>query len=102
LRWDAARVYAERAIRVNPWRWQYHQTLATIHAQHEDWRAAIQECQEVLKLHATSRETRRLLVACYLRAGDSVRARAELDLLLLLTPTEQQESLRRWFEQQVR
>jgi tetratricopeptide (TPR) repeat protein len=99
---DAARGYAERAIQVNPWRWQYHQTLAAIHAQTGAWREAVRECQETLQLHPASLATRRLLVAGYLRTGDKAKARTEFGVVLSQSPPEQQDALRRWFEQQAR
>jgi tetratricopeptide (TPR) repeat protein len=72
---DTARTHAERAIRVNPWRWQNHQILAAVHAQDEDWRAAIHECQEALKLDAANLAARKLLITGYLRIKDTVQAR---------------------------
>jgi tetratricopeptide (TPR) repeat protein len=98
----AARGYAERAIQLNPWRWQYHHALATIYSQAEDWREAVRECQEALQLNPAGLATRRVLVTGYLRTGDTAKARTEFEILLSLSQPEQQEALRRWFAQQVR
>jgi hypothetical protein len=100
---DAARMLVERAILVNPWRWQYHQMLAMLHAQNEDWHAAIGQCKETLALNPASPAARKLLVSCYLRAGDRAKAQNEFfDVLLPSSPPQQQESLRGWFERQMR
>ncbi|HLJ93226.1 MAG TPA: multiheme c-type cytochrome [Gemmataceae bacterium] len=97
-----AQAYAERAIRVNPWRWQYHQVLVAIHAQANDWQAAVEECQKTLQLNAFSLASRRLLITSYLRVGNRTKAQAEFALLLPLVGPEQQESLRHWFERELR
>jgi hypothetical protein len=99
---DAARAYAERALRVNPWRWQYHQMLAAIQVHNEDWPQAIQECQETLKLHQASLTARGLLITSYLRTGQKAKEQMEFNRLLLLSPPQQQEALRHRFEQQLR
>jgi tetratricopeptide (TPR) repeat protein len=101
-RHDAARAYADRAIRVNLWRWQYHQILADVDAQSENWRAAIEECQKVLALDAANLATRRLLVTSHLRTGDRASAQAEFAVLLPMMPPDRQESVRRWFEREAR
>lgn len=101
-RYHVARRHAERAVQVNPWRWQYHQTLAAIHAQTRDWREAIRECQETLQLHPASLGTRRVLVTAYLRTGDQAKARTEFGVVLSLSPLGQHEALRRWFEELAR
>ena len=99
---DAAGSYAERAVRVNPYRWQYHQMLAAVHVQKEDWTKAVQECQETLKLNLASLAARGLLVTSYLRTGQKAKAQAEFNRMLSLSSPEQQEALRRRFERQLR
>jgi predicted CXXCH cytochrome family protein len=98
---DAGRSYAERAVRANPWRWQYHQALAQACAQANDWPGAMRECQEVFKLHAAEPGTRQLLVVCYLKLGDRPQAQREFDTLMGLNPPDA-EKLRAWFAQQMR
>jgi len=97
----AAKSYAEQAVRVNPWRWEYHLALARVFAQGNDWDSVARECHEVLKLHAAEMGARRLLVLSYLRRGKKVEAQREFDILMALGPP-QPEELRRWFEQQMR
>src|SRR5262249_11489327 len=43
-RFVEAREYAERAVRANPWRWQYHHTLAQACAHLKDWPAGVRTC----------------------------------------------------------
>ncbi len=98
---DTARLYVERAIQVNPWRWEYHLTLAKVYAQGNDWASAAKECREVHKLYATNPESRHLLVGSLLRQKDKAEAKREFDILMELNPPKPEE-LRRWFEQQMR
>lgn len=98
---DTARLYAERAIQVNPWRWEYHLTLAKVYAQGNDWASAAKECREVHKLYATNPESRHLLVVSLLRQKDKSEAKREFDILMELNPPKPEE-LRRWFELQMR
>jgi predicted CXXCH cytochrome family protein len=97
----AARSYAERAVRVNPWRWEYHFALARVFAQGNEWESAARECREVLKLNATETGARRLLVLCYARQKKKDDAQREFTTLLALRPPQPDE-LRRWFEEQMR
>jgi Flp pilus assembly protein TadD len=73
--------YWKRVISVDAWNWQAFDELAMLLAQHQEWKAAAEQCQQALKLHPTDLETRKLLAECYLRLGDQTRARAELDVL---------------------
>jgi tetratricopeptide (TPR) repeat protein len=93
---DAARGYWERAVRVNPWRYEFRDGLAAACAQLRDWRAAIEECQQTLQLNPFKWEVRKLLVRCYLAMGAKDRARTEFDLLLALQPSNS-EALRLWY-----
>jgi len=97
----AAQSYAERAVRVNPWRWEYRLALARACAQKNDWESAARECREVLKLHATELGARRLLVLCYARQRKRADAQREFDTLMDLGPPQPDE-LRRWFAEQTR
>jgi tetratricopeptide (TPR) repeat protein len=76
-----ARAFAERAIKANPWMWQYHQLRAAALAQEGDWKAAAEACKAAIKLNPASGPSRQLLMTCYLRLGDQTRAREEKQLL---------------------
>jgi Tfp pilus assembly protein PilF len=93
---DAARAYWERAIHVNPWRYEFHYGLAAARAQRRDWLGAIQECQQALQLNPFKAEVRRLLIHCYLASGAKEQARRELEKALALDPATA-EALRRWY-----
>jgi hypothetical protein len=82
-----ARLYAERAIKANPWMWQYHQLHAASLAQEGNWQAAAQACRDAIKINPASAPSRQLLITCYLRTGDQTRARAEQDMLERLRPS---------------
>lgn len=92
----AARGYWERAIRVNPWRYEFHDGLAAACAQLRDWPAAVAECQRALQLNPFKWEVRKLLVRCYLAMGAKEQARKEFERLLALEPPEP-EALRQWY-----
>ncbi len=94
----AARSYAQRAIDLNPWRWEYHQVLARVYAQDKDWVSSMRSCQEALKLNALEPGTNRHLVLCHVRLGDRAQAQKAFETLLLLIPAQTDE-LRRWYAQ---
>jgi hypothetical protein len=100
-RFGDARALAERAVRANPWRWQYHQKLAEACASATDWAAALRSCREALKLNAADPGVRWLVVLCHIRLGDKPQAQKEFDTLLGLNPP-QTEELRRQFAQLMR
>jgi hypothetical protein len=99
---EQARSFAERAIRVNPWMWQYHQMLAEARVQMNDWKGAADSCQQAIKLEPANLSCRQLLIRCYLRLGDTSAARGELDACLILMPPAERENFRRAIEQQLR
>ena len=101
-RQDLAADYARQALQLNPWRWQSHQDVAAAAALRKDWPGAVAACREALKIDPASLPVRDLLMACYLRLGDRARAQAELDIMLLLVPPQEQEKLRRRFAAQAR
>ena len=96
-RLDLATTFARQAAQSNPWRWQAHQNLAAVAALSKDWPGAVSACREALKINPASLPTRDLLIACYLQLGDRPKAQAELDVMLLLVPPQEQEKLRRRF-----
>lgn len=100
-RQDVARSFAQRAITVNPGRWEYHQTLARVYAQDKDWQASLRSCQESLKLNSLEPGANRHLVLCYLQMRDRVQAQKAFEILVRLNPSQADE-LRRWFAQQMR
>jgi len=98
---ENARAYLKRAIRVNPWRWQYHHLLAAVFFESGEWERAAREWRKSLRLEPFySSSRRRFLVECYLRLGDVEQAQKEFETLLQLSPEERRPDLRRWFEHQ--
>jgi hypothetical protein len=97
---DAARSYAERAIRVNPWNWQYHHLVAGSWFQQKEWSKAEGACLQSLKLEACNAESRQLLVACYLRLGHRDKAQTQFRILLQVTPEKLRPELVRWYDAQ--
>jgi tetratricopeptide (TPR) repeat protein len=100
-RLSAARAYAERAVAVNPWHGPHHLELAKVHARARDWQAAAAECERALQSNPVHIPARSLLVTCYAQLGDRQRAEAAFRTLADLSPPNQQETLRRWFAQQI-
>jgi tetratricopeptide (TPR) repeat protein len=100
-RWEDAAAYLRRVLRVNPWSWDYHYSLARVLAQKQDWPAALEACEKALQLAPVSEEPRKLFITCCLHAGKRDRAEGELRKLLTLNPSEER-ALRTWFAEQAR
>jgi tetratricopeptide (TPR) repeat protein len=94
---DAAADYCSRAIATNPTSSAYFRLEAMIHAQRQDWNAAIQSCRRALELEPMNLEVRRLLVGACVRAGRSAEASKEFETLLAMHSPDQQDTLRKWF-----
>jgi cytochrome c-type biogenesis protein CcmH/NrfG len=94
-----ARSYWERALRVNPWNWQYHSGMARTLARLREWSDAMRECRKAIRLQPAHLATRQLLITCLAQSGEFDQARAEFNDLLRLGKPEQEEGLRRWFAQ---
>jgi tetratricopeptide (TPR) repeat protein len=88
----------ERAIAINPWRADYHQVIAMVHAQRQDWNAAIEASRNSLRLNPANQEARMLLIECLQRNQHSGEARAEFQTLLDFDPPDR-DNLHRWFDQ---
>jgi tetratricopeptide (TPR) repeat protein len=88
-----------RAIALNPWNWEYHDELAKLYADRQEWKQAAEQCQRALKLNMASWETRRLLVKCLLHLGERAKAGNELEILLGFEPPDP-DALRRWFAEE--
>ena len=71
-----------RAIAINPWRADYHQVVAMVHAQRQEWDAAIEASRNSLRLNPANQEARMLLIECLQRNQKSLEARAEFQTLL--------------------
>lgn len=97
----AARTYAERAVRVNPHRWEYQLQLVRACGQSNDWKAALAAAETVIKLNAVEFSARQTIVLCRIRLGDKPGAQRSFDELLALNPPQAAE-LKRWFTQMMR
>jgi tetratricopeptide (TPR) repeat protein len=98
-RTDLARSYCETAIEVNPWRWQYHHTLAAALFQGKDWPGAARALQQGLQFNPANPGMRKLLVACNIKMSQQAQAQTEFDTFLELIPVNQRDAQRRWFAQ---
>jgi Flp pilus assembly protein TadD len=99
----AGRALLERAVQINPWRWQYHHLLGADAYQGRDWERAEWALRKSLQLepfNSTSR--RKLLVGSLLRRGRADAARAEFETLLRMSPEERRQELGQWFAGQTR
>ena len=95
-RYEAALTLWQRAVRLNPWNWEYHDGLANAYAQRQEWKEAVEQCQEALKLNIAALETRKLLVKCLLQLREKDKAQKELMTLLDFDPPDSQQ-LKDWF-----
>jgi predicted CXXCH cytochrome family protein len=93
-RGDQAIASLRRAIAINPQRSAYHANLASLYFHDRNWSAAVASCLETLRLSPVDLATRKLLVRCYLRLGDSDSARREFQTLLDFDPPDRDELIR--------
>jgi predicted CXXCH cytochrome family protein len=93
---DAAIADLRRVIALDPWRSAHYTDLASLCFRSRDWPAAAAACREAIRLSPTDAETRKLLVRCYLRMGDSQAARREFQTLLRFDLPDRAELIR-WF-----
>ena len=100
-KWDTAIGYWDRALQVNPWRWEYHYGLASAHAQKGAWGHAVMAANKALQFNPARLEIRDLLMVGYVQLGDKAKARAEVDRILGFNPPDA-EQLRRWAAENLR
>jgi tetratricopeptide (TPR) repeat protein len=96
---QAALAPARQAADVNPWSAAFHERLAYLHLQRQDWGGALQESHEALRLNPFLRFARMFAVQCLLHQKDLKHAEEEFETLIKLNPSEG-ESLGRWFAAQ--
>jgi hypothetical protein len=99
---DDLLLFAERGIEVNPWRWEFRQMQAEAFTEKGQWEQAAKACNDTLKLHPASLSSRQILVRYFLQRGNRDQARVQLEACLGLVSPAQRDSVRRWFEQQLR
>jgi Flp pilus assembly protein TadD len=88
--------YWQRAIKISPWRADYHAELAPLYFKIRDWRAAAETCREALSLDPTNLNVRKLLVRSELHLDNVEAARGELQILIGFNPPDRDE-LQQWF-----
>jgi hypothetical protein len=97
---DSARSFLERAVKANPWRWQYHQALAIASFRLGEWERGARECSQSLQLGPANAASRSLLIQCYLGGGHRDKAGHEYEILQHHTPENRRHHLRQWYDQQ--
>jgi predicted CXXCH cytochrome family protein len=98
-RFDLARSALQKTIAVNPWMSDYHVALAGVCSQAGNWPEAVSACRQAIRLNPELVEARSLLIQCYLRSGQPVKADAEFQLLLRLYPASR-EAWQQWYEKE--
>ena len=98
---EQAVTFSQRAVTLNPWNWEYHDQLAKLYADRQNWKNAAEQCQEALKLNMAALETRTLLVKCLLRLRQINAAQREFETLLAFELPDP-EALRQWFAEENR
>jgi tetratricopeptide (TPR) repeat protein len=84
------------ALAINPWRSDYHQVVALLHAERQEWDAAIAAARDSLLLNPSNLEARMLLLRCLLRNRQVAEARSEFQTLLDHDPPGR-DALQAWF-----
>jgi hypothetical protein len=85
-----------RAIAIDPWRSDYHQVVALLHAERQEWDAAIAASRDSLRLNPSNPEVRMILLRCLLANRRGAEARSEFQTLLDHDPPGR-DALRAWF-----
>ena len=96
---DAA-AYWQRAIAINPWRSDYHQVVALLHSERQEWNAAIEASRDSLRLNPSNHEARMVLIQCLIRNRRLPEARREFQTLLDHDPPGR-DALQAWFAKSV-
>jgi hypothetical protein len=100
---EKGRDYLERAVRMNPWRWQYYHLLGADSFQARDWARAERELRQSLQMEPFNSTTRRkMLVRSCLRMGQTEKARVEFETLLRISLDDRRPELQSWFAVQSR
>jgi tetratricopeptide (TPR) repeat protein len=93
-----ARAYFERAVRINPWRWEYRLGLAKASFRLAEWDRAVDECREALRLEPANSASRSLLIQCHLATGRREKAEEQFKVLRQITLKGRRPALQRWYE----
>jgi Tfp pilus assembly protein PilF len=97
----SALTHARRAVAVNPYSATFHERLAHVLLERQEWSEARHEAREALRLNPFLRFARMFLVQCLLHQKDSKAANDEFATLIKLN-SGLRESLGQWFEEQKR
>ncbi len=87
----------ERAIAINPFRADYHQVVALLHSQRQEWNAAIEASRDSLRLNPSNHEVRMILIQSLLRNHRLHEARHEFQVVLDHDPPGR-DAIQAWFE----
>jgi predicted CXXCH cytochrome family protein len=98
---QAALAPARQAVALNPWSAAFHERLAFVCLECEDWNGALHESREALRLDPFLRFARMFEVQCLLHQKDWKAAETEFPKLLKLNPSLR-ETLEQWYAEQRR
>jgi Tfp pilus assembly protein PilF len=85
-----------RAVAINPWRSDYHQVIALLHLERQEWDAAIAAARDSLRLNPSNHEARMILIRGLIGERRRAEARKEFQILLDHAPPGR-EALQAWF-----
>jgi hypothetical protein len=88
---------ATRAVAVNPWSSVFHERLAYIAIEREDWKLAKHEARLALGINPFLRFARMFGIQCLLYEKDVKSAETEFSILVELHP-EERTGLTKWFD----
>jgi tetratricopeptide (TPR) repeat protein len=87
----------QQAIAIDPFRADYHQVVALIHSQRQEWNPAIEAAHASLRLNPSNHEVRMILIQCLLKTQRLAEAGREFQALLDHDPPGR-EALQAWFQ----
>ena len=86
----------EKAVAINPWRSDYHQVLAFLRLEREEWQRAIDAARTSIRLQPSNHEARMILIQALIKYGRGPEALSEFQTLIKHDPPGL-ESIRDWF-----
>ena len=95
---SAGLAYARRAVAINPYSATFHERLAHVLLERNEWSEALNEARESLRLNPFLRFARMFVVQCLFHQNDLNDAEEEFATLIKLHPNLS-ESLGEWFEE---
>jgi tetratricopeptide (TPR) repeat protein len=85
---DKSVSYWQRTIAINPYFSEYHYALGVVHFRKDQWKEALVQAREALRLNASRLDARKLLILSLARLGDRKKALEEFEVFKGFRPPD--------------